>query len=140
MNFKIFAIKTVSGILSCLKLNRISDKEVKNNLLTDYLALRKVIKSTEEDKREFVEKFQEDWKDELLAVRKLRLEKQPVEGYDEYLKAEAEGNLILQKMDETEVEVSINPVKIDKFVASVSEEEINFEQIAVLLDNGILEE
>lgn len=140
MNLSFLNIRNLVGILSCLKLNRISDKEVKNNLLTDYLALRKVVKSVEEDKREFVEKFQEDWKDELLAVRKLRLEKQPVEGYDEYLKAESEGNLILQKMDEAEVEVSINQVKIDKFVASISEEEINFEQIAVLLDNGILEE
>ena len=85
-------------------------------------------------------KFQEDWKEERDAIRKLQSEKKPVEGFEDYFKAAEEAEFVLRKMDETELEVSLNPVKMDKFVAAVSEEEISFEQIAILLDGGILEE
>jgi hypothetical protein len=137
---KLAVVYTVTGILSGIKINKISDKEVKNSLLADYLALRKIVKSVNEDKQELIDKFQSDWKDEISAVRELRSKKEPVEGHDEYLKAEAEANLILHKMDEVDAEVTIQPIKVDEFVASVSEEELAFEQVAILLDNGILEE
>ena len=137
---KCFEIKAIASILSGLKLNRISDNEVKNALLTNYLAIRKVAKGIEEDKIEYVKKFQEDWKEERNAIRKLQDEKKPVEGFEDYFKAADEANLVLQKMDEAEIEVAIKSVSLDKFVASVSEEEINLEQIATLVDGGILEE
>lgn len=137
---KCFEIRAIVGILSGLKLNRISDKEVKNALMVNYLAVRKVSKGIEEDKIEYIKKFQEDWKEERDAVFALQREKKPIEGHDDYLKAVDEANLVLQKMDEAEIEVSIKPVNLDKFVASVSEEEINLEQIAILVDGGILEE
>lgn len=137
---KCFEIKAIAGILSGLKLNRISDKEVKNGLLSNYLSVRKVAKGIEEDKIEYIKKFQEDWKEEREDIKKLQQEKKPVEGFDEYFKAVDEANLVLQKMDEAEIEVPIKPVNLDKFVSSVSEEEINLEQIAILVDCGILEE
>ena len=137
---KCFEIKAITGILSGLKLSRIADKEVKDGLLDNYLAVRKVMKGVEEDKVEYVKKFQEDWKEERDAIRKLQSEKKPVEGFEDYFKAAEEAEFVLRKMDETELEVSLNPVKMDKFVAAVSEEEISLEQIAILLDGGILEE
>lgn len=137
---KYFEIKALVDILAGIKLCKISDSDVKGGILMSYLALRKIVKDVEADKQELVMKFQEDWKEERDAVVELRKKKQPVEGHDDYLKAVDETNLILQKMDETEMEVSIKPVKMDKFVASIPGEEINLEQIAILVDCGILEE
>ena len=54
-------IATLAGILSGIKINKISDKEVKAGLLKDYLALRKVSKVAEEERNEIVSKFHEDW-------------------------------------------------------------------------------
>ena len=137
---KYFEIKTLVDILAGIKLCKISNSDIKSGILMSYLALRKIVKDVEADKQELVMKFQEDWKEERNAVIELRKKKQPVEGHDDYLKAVDETNLILQKMDETEMEASIKPVKMDKFVASIPGEEINLEQIAILVDCGILEE
>lgn len=137
---KYFEIKALVDILAGIKLCKIPDSDVKGGILMNYLALRKIVKDVEADKQELVMKFQEDWKEERNAVIEHRKKKQPVEGHDDYLKAVDETNLILQKMDETEMEVSIKPVKMDKFVASIPGEEINLEQIAILVDCGILEE
>ena len=137
---KYFEIKAIVDILAGIKLCKIPDSDIKNGILMSYLALRKIVKDVEADKQELVMKFQEDWKEERNAVIELRKKKQPVEGHDDYLKAIDETNLILQKMDETKMEVSIEPVKMDKFVASIPGEEINLEQIAILVDCGILEE
>lgn len=137
---KYFEIKALVDILAGIKLCKIPDSDVKSGILMNYLALRKIVKDVEADKQELAMKFQEDWKEERDAVFALRREKKPIEGHDDYLKAVDETNLILQKMDETEMEVSIKPVNMDKFVASIPGEEINLEQIAILVDCGILEE
>jgi len=137
---KYFEIKTLVDILAGIKLCKISDSDIKSGILMSYLALRKIVKDVEADKQELVMKFQEDWKEERNAVIELRKKKQPVEGHDDYLKAVDETNLILQKIDETEMEASIKPVEMDKFVASIPGEEINLEQIAILVDCGVLEE
>lgn len=137
---KYFEIKALVDILAGIKLCKIPDSDVKGGILMNYLTLRKIVKDVEADKQELVMKFQEDWEEERNAVIELRKKKQPVEGHDDYLKAVDETNLILQKMDETDMEVSIKPVKMDKFVASIPGEEINLEQIAILVDCGILEE
>lgn len=137
---KYFEIKALVDILAGIKLCKISDSDIKSCILMNYLALRKIVKDVEADKQELAMKFQEDWKEERDAVIELRKKKQPIEGHDDYLKAVDETNLILQKMDETEMEVSIKPVNMDKFVASIPGEEINLEQIAILVDCGILEE
>lgn len=137
---KYFEIKALVDILAGIKLCKILDSDIKNGILMSYLALRKIVKDVEADKQELVMKFQEDWKEERDAVFLLRKEKKPIEGHDDYLDAVNETNLILHKMDETEIDVSIKPVKMDKFVVSIPGEEINLEQIAILLDGGILEE
>lgn len=137
---KYFEIKALVDILAGIKLCKIPDSDVKGGILMNYLALRKIVKDVEADKQELVMKFQEDWKEERNAVIELRKKKQPIEGHDDYLKAVDETNLILEKMDETEMEASIKSVKMDKFVASIPGEEINLEQIAILVDCGILEE
>lgn len=137
---KYFEIKALVDILAGIKLCKISDSDVKGGILMSYLSLRKIVKDFEADKQELVMKFQEDWKEERDAVFVLRREKKPIEGHDDYLKAVDETNLILQKMDETDIEVSIKPVNMDKFVASIPGEEINLEQIAILVDCGVLEE
>ena len=104
------------------------------NILADLRQL------SDKAKMEYIKKFQEDWKEERDAIRKLQDEKKHVEGFEEYFNAVNEANLVLQKMDEAEIEVPVKPVNLDKFVSSVSEEEINLEQIATLVEGGILEE
>lgn len=133
-------VNTLAGILAGMKLNRIMDKDVKSALLADYLVLRKQFKSWQADQQELINKFQEDWRDDMVAVRALRKENKPVEGYDEYLSAEADANAALQELMDSEVEVEIRPVKLDKFLASISEEDLNFEQVAFMAENGLIEE
>ena len=137
---KYFEIKALVDILAGIKLCKISDSDVKGGILMNYLTLRKIVKDVEADKHELALMFQEDWKEEREAVLELRRKKLPIEGHEEYLKAVDETNLILQKMDETDMEVSIKPVNMDKFVVSIPGEEINLEQIAILVDCGVLEE
>lgn len=135
---KLSVVNTVVGILSGMKLNRISDKEVKNALVFDYLNLRKEMKEINSYTQEIVNKFQEDWKDTIAIIRKLRQDNEPIEGYEEYLSSEQDANETIAEYLNGETDVEIKTVSVDAFVNSLGDEELSFEQIAFLQDCGLI--
>lgn len=137
---KISTIDKLAVILGGLKLNRISDKSVRNTLVNDFLHLRMRLKVAQSEAEEFRKKFREDWEEELNAVERLRAEGKPLDDHKEYLDAEKEANKMLQDLYEQEVEVALKPVKMDAFLAACGGEDMSLEQVAVLEENGMLEE
>ena len=138
---KLSIINAAAGILGGIKLNKIGDKKIKAALLKDYLMMRNAVKQAGDDQQEIVHKFQDDWADELAKVEAFRQENKPVVGHDEYLDAERDANKAIQEVFSQEVDLGIVPVKIDDFLGAISrEEEITFEQIALLEECGIIEE
>lgn len=128
----------VAEILAGIKINRIEDKGAKDALLKDYLAIRRAAKGAGESRDEIVRKFQEDWADELKAVRSFREKGKPVIGHLDFLEAERDANRAISDTLGAQVEVDIIPVKIEA-VEAVSED-ITLEQIAFLVDMGVMEE
>lgn len=136
---KLSVVNALVGILSGVKLNKISDREVKTTLINDYLHLRKFVKEAMDDKNEIANKFQSDWRDEFVAVETLRREGKPVIGHEAYLAAEADANKQVQELFNNEVEVAPKAVKMDAFLAACGGEELTLEQIALLQEGGIIE-
>ena len=134
----IATINMIVGILSGMKLNRITDKDVKATLVGDYLHLRKFVKEAEADRQALVEKFQQDWADELDDVESFRKDGRPVVGHDAYLEAERDANGAISAIFSREVEVDIKPVPMDGFLASCDGEELTIEQLAFLEESGII--
>lgn len=137
---RLSTVNIIAGILSGIKINKISDKVVKSTLVNDYLYLRKFVKEADEQRRELTEKFQSDWAEELEAVNAFRMEGKPVVGHKEYLDAELDANKAIQDIFAAEVEVAVKAVKMDAFLAACGNEELTFEQIAILQENGLLED
>ena len=54
---KLANINTIAGILSGIKLNKITDKDVKNNLLKTFIEFRKAIKDAEAERLEIITKL-----------------------------------------------------------------------------------
>ena len=138
MIMKLSTLNIIAGILSGMKLNKISDKEVKTALVNDYLHIRRFVKDAEEQRKELVEKFQADWRDELSAVEEFRREGKPVVGHKEYLEAEADANKAVQDIFAAEVDASPKAVPIDAFLAACDGEELTLEQLAILEEGGIV--
>lgn len=128
----------VAEILAGIKINKIEDKGTKSALLKDYLAIRKAAREADDAKGEIVRKFQEDWADELKAVRAFREKHKPVIGHLDFLEAERDANRAIVDTLDAQVELDIIPVKIEA-VEAVSED-ITLEQIAFLVDMGVMEE
>ena len=137
---KLSIINALAGMLSSMKINKITDKAVKTALVNDYLHLRKFVKDADEERRELVEKFQKDWAEELPLVEAFRRENKPVEGHQEYLEAEADANKAIAEIFDNDVEVSLKAVPVDDFVAACGVEELTLEQVAFLQDCGLIEE
>ena len=138
MKFSI--INTIAGILSGMKITKVKDKDVKNTLVNDYLHLRRFVKDADEQRKELIDKFQKDWADELAEVESFRKDGKPVEGHDAYLEAEKDANKALADIFEQEIETSLKPVPMESFLTAFSEDELTLEQIAILQENGIIEE
>lgn len=135
---KLSVVNTLAGILSGISLNRIADKDVKNALLNDYFALRKLAKEADNDKEEMIKKFQDDWKDEIKAVRSFRSQGRPVVGHLDYLDAERDANQGVLNLYAKEVEVTIQPVPLDAFLDACEGEDLTLEQIAALQEGGVI--
>lgn len=135
---KLVDINTTAGILSGMKLNKIEDKRAKAALLKDYLTLRKLAKEAMDDKNEIISKFKEDWKDELADVQAYRDKNEPVVGHDAYLEAERDANEAIQDILLREVDVELT--KVDMTVFTGFSDDITFEQIAFLLEVGLIDE
>ena len=137
---KLSIINALAGMLSSMKINKITDKAVKTALVNDYLHLRRFVKEADDERRELVEKFQKDWAEELPLVEAFRRENKPVEGHQEYLEAEADANKAIAEIFDNDVEVSLKAVPVDDFVAACGVEELTLEQVAFLQDCGLIEE
>lgn len=130
---------SITNILSGMRLNKILDKEIKNALVLNYIALRKVAKDADADTEEIINKFQEDWKDAIAPVRAMRESGKPVAGYEDFLEAEADANGTIATIMDGEVDVDIKTMNIDKFLNAVDDEDISFEQVAFFKDCGLIE-
>lgn len=128
----------ITNILSGMKLNKITDKAVKNALVWDYIALRKVARDANADTQEVITKFQDDWKEAIIPVRTLREADKPIVGYDEYLDAEKDANATIAAILEKETDVDIRPVGLERFLNAIDDDELSFEQVAVLKDFGLI--
>lgn len=136
---RLSTINVVAGILSGLKINRIPDKKVKSALVNDYIHLRRFVKDADEQRRELIEKFQSDWRDELGAVEEFRKEGKPVVGHEDYLDAERDANKAIADIFDQEVDASPKSIPLDAFLSAFSKDELTFEQIATLQDAGIID-
>lgn len=139
MTMKIATINVLVGILAGMKLNKIADKKVKTALVNDYLYLRRFVKEAEADRQALVDKFQEDWADELDEVEAFRKENKPVVGHDCYLEAEKDANKAISDVYAKEVEVEVKPIPMNDFTAFCASEEMTLEQLAFLQENGLVE-
>ena len=139
MKLKVVIIDSIVNVLATIKLSKITDKEVKEKLIKDYLLMRQVVKRAQEDRQEIIDKFRSDWGDTINEVEKLRKEKKPVDEYKDFLTAEADTVSLITKLFNVEEELSLSPVKLDDFISAVGEENITLETIAFLEDCGILE-
>jgi len=135
---KVSAADTAASILSGIRFNRISDKSVKSALLKEYIALRKVAKDAMAVKEEIRNKFQDDWRDEIKAVRAFREKGNPVLGHLDYLEAERDANKAIVDAYSQEVDIDLSPVRIEAI--EEFSEDITLEEIAFLIELGILEE
>ena len=138
MKLKLYVINQIAGILAGVKINRMEDKAAKSALMQDYIALRKVLRSAQEDKDEIIRKFQGDWGEELAAVEKYRREKKPVVGHLDYLEAERDANKAIQDLFSREVDITLTPVSFEAF-DGVSDA-LTLEQAALLQEVGIIRE
>ena len=96
------------------------------------------MKEAEEQRNELVSKFQADWRDELPIVEAFRKENKPVEGHDAYLDAERDANQAIAEIFNKDVEINLKAVPMDTFLSACGGEELTFEQIAFLQENGII--
>ena len=135
---KIAEINIAVSILAGIKINRITDKRVKACLVNDYLHLRKFVKEAEAERQDLVDKFQQDWADELAEVEAFRRGGKPVVGHDAYLEAEKDANKAISDIFSREVEVDIKPVPMDDFTTAIGDEELTLEQLAFLQEVWII--
>ena len=135
---RVSAIDTAASILSGIKLNRIADKDVKSALLKDYLILRKVAKDAEQQKVALIDKFREDWKEELPIIKAFRDHNKPVVGHLDYLDAERDVNDAVRNIYAAEMEIDLTPVKVGNMMDF--SEDVTLEEVAFLVEAGVLEE
>lgn len=135
---KVSEARYISRVLSGLKLNKITDREIKNILVSDYLVLRRISKKTDEDLLEVKTKFQKDWIDEIPSVRELRESGLDIIGHDGYLEAERDANLKISEILSEEADVKIESVPVESFVSAFIDDDITLEEVALLEEYGLL--
>ena len=133
---KIAEINIAVSILAGIKINRITDKRVKACLVNDYLHLRKFVKEAEAERQDLVDKFQQDWADELPAVQAFRDKGEPVVGHESYMEAEKDANKAISAVFSAEVDIDLSPVEMDAMMDF--SDDITLEQIAFLQEAGII--
>lgn len=138
MIVKLSAANSIAGILSGIRISRITDKSVKIKLLNAFLSSMKVVKEADAERIQIIEKFQKDWLDELKAVENLRIKNAPVVGHDEYLEAEKDTNGIISSIFDRDVDLPVEPITLEEFMDSCGNEDITFEQIAFLKECGVI--
>lgn len=121
-----------------IPVNKVKNDRIRSTLIFDYRRLRKVSREIEQERSDLVEKFRDDFAEELLDVQVLRESGKPVTDHDEFLRAEASMNRTIQKMFQEEVAEDLELVKVtmDDFEKAVKDGEYTFEDLAAL--DGII--
>jgi hypothetical protein len=121
-----------------IPVNKVKNDKIRSTLIFDYRRLRKVSREIEQERSDLVEKFRDDFAEELLDVQVLRESGKPVTDHDEFLRAEASMNRTIQKMFQEEVteDLELVTVTMDDFEKAVKDGEYTFEDLAAL--DGII--
>lgn len=110
---KLADVNAIAGVLASLKVNRITDRAVKDEINESYLAVRKALRPFERDRDDLVEKFRSDWKDEIAAT----LAKKDFDRTN-YLVAQTDLKITIEKMlNEGEAEIAFTPVDAEPLYA-----------------------
>lgn len=127
-------VQNAVNALGRVPVNRVKNDQIRNTLIHDYRKLRRVSREIEQERADLVEKFREDFADEMLDVQVLRESGRPVTDHDEFLRAEASMNRIIQKMFQEEVaeDLELVTVSMEDFAKAVKDGEYTFEDVAAL--------
>lgn len=127
-------VQNAVNALGRVPVNRVKNDQIRNTLIHDYRKLRRVSREIEQERADLVEKFREDFADEMLDVQVLRESGRPVVDHDEFLRAEASMNRIIQKMFQEEVseDLELVTVSMEDFAKAVKDGEYTFEDVAAL--------
>jgi len=137
MKLKLSTIDQLAGILAGIKFTKMKDRNASLTLLKNHLLLRKVCQDARADKEEIIRKFQEDWKDELAAEEKDRLENKSMVEHFDLLTARKDANKSIQEIFSREVDISLTPVSLDVFTDASWD--VTLDQVATLRECGIIE-
>lgn len=121
-----------------IPVNKVKNDQIRSTLIYDYRKLRRVSREIEQERSDIIEKFRDDFADEMLDVHVLKESGRPVVDHDEFLRAEASMNRLIQKMFQEEVteDLELVTVTMDDFEKAVKDGEYTFEDLAAL--DGII--
>lgn len=124
---KVQIVNTLVKILGGVKIMKVADKGLRTDLLNDYLHLRGFARKAEDAQREVVDKFNSDWR-----------------GADqngiEYKAALVALNEAVGVILSEEVEVNVKPVPVSDFMAIPETDSVTLEQVAFLIEWGVLKD
>ena len=127
------AVNTLAGV----KINKIKNDKVKFTLVADYRALRKASREYEQEQRDIIDKFRDDFADVQEEVQTLRAAGKPVKGHDEFLKAERDTNRILLSIAEEECSIEgLHMISLNDLVTAIADSDLSMEDISNL--DGII--
>ena len=106
-----------------IPVNKVKNDQIRSALIHDYRKLRKASREIEQERLDLVEKFREDFADEMLDVQVLRESGRPVVDHDEFLRAEASMNRLI---------LELVKVSMDDFAKAVKDGDYTFEDVAAL--------
>ena len=127
-------IQNAVNALGRVPVNKVKDDKVRFTLVADYRKLRKASREIEQERTDLVEKFRQDFAEEILDVQVLRASGRPIVDHDEFLRAEASSNRLIAEMFQEEVteDLDLQQVSVDDFVKSVRDGDYTFEDLACL--------
>lgn len=127
-------IQNAVNALGRVPVNKVKDDKVRFTLIADYRKLRKASREIEQERTDLVEKFRQDFAEEILDVQVLRASGRPVVDHDEFLMAEASSNRLIAEMFQEEVteDLDLQQVSVDDFVKAVRDGDYTFEDLACL--------
>lgn len=124
---KVQIVNTLVKILGGVKIMKVADKAIRNDLLNDYLHLRSFARKAEDAQLEVVDKLNSDWA-----------------GADqngtEYKAALVALNEVVGKILSEEVDVEIKPVSVSDFMGIPETDSVTLEQVAFLIEWGVLKD
>lgn len=134
MKVKKIDVQNAVNALGRVPVNKVKNDQIRNTLIYDYRRLRKVSREIEQERTDLIEKFREDFADEMLDVQVLRASGRPVIDHDEFLRAEASSNRLISEMFQEEVteDLDLQKVPMDDFVKAVRDGDYTFEDLACL--------